>query len=103
MDEIFETATLIQTGKIERFPLILMGTDYWEPLLRFLRERMVAEKTIRPEDVERIVATDSPDEAMERILDAATGQFGLRWEPAPRPSRVLGEKSLPDQVRGAAR
>src|SRR5690606_35247673 len=46
MDEIFEAATLIQTGKIKDFPLILMGGDYWAPLLAFMRESMLAEGTI---------------------------------------------------------
>ena len=50
LDEIFETATQIQTGKIQQFPLVLMGRDYWEPLLGFMRERLVAEHTVEPED-----------------------------------------------------
>ena len=40
LDEVFETATLIQTGKIQQFPLVLMGRDYWAPLLAFLRDRL---------------------------------------------------------------
>jgi uncharacterized protein (TIGR00730 family) len=50
LDEIFETATLIQTGKIRNFPLVLIGTDYWEPLLAFMRDRLVAQRTVDPED-----------------------------------------------------
>src|SRR5574341_2426601 len=53
LDEIFETATLIQTRKISDFPLVLVGTDYWEPLLAFMRDRLVAERTIDPEDLGR--------------------------------------------------
>ena len=53
LDEIFECATLIQTGKIKHFPLVLMGTDYWQPLQDFLCHRMVPEKTILPADCDR--------------------------------------------------
>ncbi|HEX6900285.1 MAG TPA: TIGR00730 family Rossman fold protein [Thermoanaerobaculia bacterium] len=84
MDEIFECATLIQTGKIRNFPLILMGTDYWRPLQEFICHRMVGEGTILPADCERLLFTDSVDEAMERILSAATGEFGLVWKARPR-------------------
>jgi uncharacterized protein (TIGR00730 family) len=92
LDEVFETATLIQTGKIEQFPLVLMGTDYWQPIIAFLRERMVSEGTIGVEDVDRIVATDDPDHAMEVILTAATERFGLVWQPV-KPRWWLGERS----------
>ncbi len=50
LDEIFETATLIQTGKIQDFPLVLMGREYWQPLIDFFRDRLVAEGTIAHED-----------------------------------------------------
>jgi uncharacterized protein (TIGR00730 family) len=84
MDEVFECATLIQTGKIQDFPLVLMGTDYWQPLRDFLAHRMVPEKTILPADCGRILFTDSVDEAMDRVMKAATQDFGLLWEPKPR-------------------
>src|SRR5713226_2476283 len=54
LDEIFETATLIQTGKIQQFPLVLMGREYWRPLLDFMRERLLAQKMIDAIDLERI-------------------------------------------------
>jgi hypothetical protein len=96
MDEIFECATLIQTGKIQNFPLVLMGTDYWQPLHDFLCHRMVEEKTILPADCERILFTDSVDEAMDRILTAATKEFGLVWQAAPprSPRWYFGEGGL---------
>ncbi len=92
LDEIFECATLIQTGKIQNFPLVLMGTDYWQPLRDFLLHNMVAEETILPADCERILFTDSVDEAMDRIMMAATQEFGLHWEAAPR--WYLGEAAM---------
>jgi uncharacterized protein (TIGR00730 family) len=92
MDEVFECATLIQTGKIRNFPLVLMGTDYWQPLKEFICHRMVAEGTILPTDCERLLFTDSVDEAMDRIMSAATREFGLVWQPSPR--WYLGEAEM---------
>lgn len=92
MDEIFETATLIQTGKIHRFPLVLMGRDFWQPLLDFLQNRMVAEQTIDPEDLDRLCVTDSPEEAMRHITTTAVDRFGFQWAQRPRPRRLLGEE-----------
>jgi uncharacterized protein (TIGR00730 family) len=93
LDEVFEAATLIQTGKIRDFPVVLMGRDYWDPLVGFLRDTMLPAGTIAPQDVERLLVTDSPEEAGARILAAATSRFGLRWE--RRPSWILGEKGVP--------
>jgi hypothetical protein len=92
MDEIFECATLIQTAKIQSFPLILMGTEYWQPLRDFLARRMIPEGTILPSDLDRILFTDSPHEAMERIL-SMVGKFGLVWQPK-RPYAILGESAV---------
>ncbi|HVS00049.1 MAG TPA: TIGR00730 family Rossman fold protein [Thermoanaerobaculia bacterium] len=94
MDEIFECATLIQTGKIKNFPLVLMGVDYWRPLLDFLCHNMVQERTILPADCERIIATDSVDEAMTHIMKAVTGEFGFVWQPVQRPRWYFGESEM---------
>ena len=82
-DELFETLTLMQTGKIQNFAVVLMGTEYWEPLLRLLRETLVPAGTIDAADIDRICLTDSPKDAIEHIL-ATTGKWGLRFAPAPR-------------------
>jgi uncharacterized protein (TIGR00730 family) len=95
VDEIFETLTLIQTGKIRGFPLVLMGADYWNPLLAGIVQNMVRENTIAEGDQGLIFVTDSPEEAMQRIMTVVTGELGLRWEARPRPSKVLGESELP--------
>ena len=73
-----------------------MGTDYWQPLHDFLCHRMVPEKTILPADCERILFTDSVDEAMERILSAATRRVraGLAGRPAGSPRWYLGEGQI---------
>jgi uncharacterized protein (TIGR00730 family) len=91
MDEIFETATLIQTGKIQDFPIVIMGTEYWRPLVRFMREEMVGTGTIDAADVDRLILTDSPEEAVEVVRKAATDQFGV----ALKPKWFLGEERQP--------
>jgi uncharacterized protein (TIGR00730 family) len=83
LDEMFETATLIQTGKIQQFPLVLMGRDYWAPLLAFLRDRLASEGTIEPADAERLIVTDSPEEAVELITQTALNRFGLTYGTTP--------------------
>ena len=98
MDEIFETATLIQTGKIKNFPIVMMGIAYWKPL-RDLLAHMVAMRTIDPDDVERLVFTDSPDEAMDVINRLATAQFGLKPRPKAKRRWFLGERERPATSR----
>jgi hypothetical protein len=92
LDEIFETATLIQTRKIEDFPLVLMGTDYWGPLIDFLRARLLATGTIDAEDVDRLVVTDSPQQAIDCIRETATRRFRLTYGPHARRRWFLGER-----------
>ena len=68
MDEVFETLTLIQTGKMKSFPIVTLGTEYWEHLREFIRHTMINEGTISPEDLDLVSLTDSPDEAVEIIV-----------------------------------
>jgi uncharacterized protein (TIGR00730 family) len=96
MDEIFETVTLIQTGKIRDFPLVLMGVEFWSPLLELFDRSMLPEATISPLDVQRLLITDSPDEAMEHIRRSVTN-LGLVWQPRPR--WYLGEEGLAPAAR----
>lgn len=64
MDEFFEALTLVQTGKIQHFPIILMGTDYFGPLVEWLRKTMVRDKMISPTDPDLVYLTDDPEEAV---------------------------------------
>ena len=66
MDEVFETATLIQTGKMSEFPMVAMGTNYWAELIDFIQKAMLTEGTIRAGEVE-VHQTDSPADAVEYI------------------------------------
>ncbi|MCA1832430.1 MAG: TIGR00730 family Rossman fold protein [Actinomycetota bacterium] len=70
LDELFEAATLIQTGKVRHFPLILFGTDYWTGLKTWLAERPLAENKIAPIDMDLFSLTDDLGEAVE-IIDRA--------------------------------
>ncbi|HXO22411.1 MAG TPA: TIGR00730 family Rossman fold protein [Thermoanaerobaculia bacterium] len=101
MDEIFETATLIQTAKIRQFPLVLMGTDFWRPLLDFLGERMVREGTIAAADRQLLFTTDSVDEAVQHIL-ATVCEFGLVWQPK-EPRWYFGESAPPRRPAASAK
>jgi uncharacterized protein (TIGR00730 family) len=91
LDEIFEIATLVQTGKVSEFPIVLMGRDFWRPLLEFVRNRLVVEGTIDPGDAQRLQVTDSPEEAVDLIAAVAMRRFGLTYGPRARRRWYLGE------------
>ena len=91
LDELFEVATLIQTGKLEQFPVALMGVDYWKPLLDQLR-LMANEKTIDPHDLDSLIVSDSPGEVVSGVTDLAMKRFGLSYGPKCQPRWWLGER-----------
>ena len=69
MDELFEALTLVQTHKIQNFPVVLMGVDYWRGLLDWIRSTMIPAGTISPEDLDLLYVTDSIDAAVRHIFD----------------------------------
>jgi uncharacterized protein (TIGR00730 family) len=91
LDEIFETATLVQTGKIRDFPLVLVGSQFWRPLVEFLRRQLVAAATIDSVDAARLRLTDSPEGAVKIVTTTALEQFGLSCGPRLHPRWFLGE------------
>ncbi|MDP2327158.1 MAG: TIGR00730 family Rossman fold protein [Dehalococcoidia bacterium] len=91
MDEAFEVVTLEQTGKIRDFPLVLMGSSYWEPLVTFLRDPVLAQGMIDAADLDRFIVTDSPEEAANVIREAAIKRFGLAYRRMPHRRRFLFE------------
>lgn len=91
LDEIFEVATLVQTKKISQFPVVLVGTEYWRPLLELLR-RLVAEQTIDRADFDAVSITDSPEEAVRLVHDTVLKRFGLTYGPRIKPRWYLGER-----------
>jgi uncharacterized protein (TIGR00730 family) len=91
LDELFEVATLIQTGKIHDFPVVLLGTDYWAPLITFIRQSLLKHQAIHARDLDSILVTDSPSDATAFILKSATEKFGLRYR-RRKPNWILGER-----------
>lgn len=70
LDELFETLTLVQTGKVHNFPIVLFNTEYWEGMMRWIRETVLEYGAIGPNDVDLLMITDSVQEACEFIVDA---------------------------------
>ncbi|HEU5174025.1 MAG TPA: TIGR00730 family Rossman fold protein [Gemmatimonadaceae bacterium] len=70
LDEAFEALTLIQTGKISQFPVILMGRHYWAGLIRWLQSRVLGERKISPGDMDLMLLTDDPQEAANAVIAA---------------------------------
>ena len=70
LDELFEALTLIQTGKINQFPVILFGRHYWAGLVRWLSARAVGERKISPGDMDLVLLTDDPQEATDAVIAA---------------------------------
>jgi hypothetical protein len=68
LDELFEALTLIQTGKVWNFPVVLFGSDYWRGLLDWIRNRLMAERMVAPDDVDLLHVTDDPAETVRIIV-----------------------------------
>ena len=73
MDELFEALTLLATGKMTRFPIILVGSAYWNGLLAWLKETMLAEGNIGPEELDLFQVADDPAEILKIITTAHAG------------------------------
>jgi uncharacterized protein (TIGR00730 family) len=69
-DELFESLTLIQTGKVLHFPVVLVGEVYWAPLLEWVRRSALADGMVSPDDLALLTLTDEPQVAVETVLDA---------------------------------
>ncbi len=91
LDELFEIATLIQSHKMRDFPCIIIGRDYWQPLLDFLSGTLVHEGTIDQADFDRLIVTDSPEEAVTYIREAAIRKFGLHYVERSRQLPPVGK------------
>jgi uncharacterized protein (TIGR00730 family) len=78
LDELFEALTLIQTGKIYQFPVILFGRHYWAGLVRWISSRMAAEGKISQGDLDLVLMTDDPMEAAQAVIDAHEAQTAER-------------------------
>ncbi|MGE5686925.1 MAG: TIGR00730 family Rossman fold protein [Gemmatimonadota bacterium] len=85
LDELFEALTLIQTGKVKHFPVILFGRRYWSGMVDWLRETVAAERKINPEDLDLFRLTDDPAEAVQIVIAARDGQPLRKRKEQPRP------------------
>jgi uncharacterized protein (TIGR00730 family) len=70
LDELFEALTLIQTGKVEHFPVVLYGKAYWNGLLQWIRDKPLYEEKVSPEDLDLLTITDDVETACRAIVDA---------------------------------
>jgi uncharacterized protein (TIGR00730 family) len=96
IDELAEALTLIQTHKINNFPIVVMGTDYWRDLLQMFK-KMAEEGMINRSDLDLIFATDSVEDAITHIREKAITPFGLKLV-VRRNLSWLGERGLPARV-----
>ena len=78
LDELFEALTLEQTDKINNFPIVLFGREYWRGLLDWMRETLVGNKTIQAEDLNLLYVTDDPEEVVAAIKSSVENQFYLK-------------------------
>ena len=113
IDELFEALTLVQTGKVTTFPIILVGTGYWAGLIDWLRATMGADGKISPEDLDLIQVTDDADEVLailrraERLRTAGPRRTSMRpatcgWPTGPdlRVGRSVAGSARAHSVRG---
>jgi uncharacterized protein (TIGR00730 family) len=94
LDELFEVAMLIQTGKMKGFPIVLMGKNYWTGLLKFLEDPLFTLGAIDSQDLKQFRITDSTAEAIKWIREAAIYKFGFKPSPKPSPKKFLFERTL---------
>ena len=78
LDELFESVTLVQTGKIEHFPIVLFGSDYWGGLLAWLRDRVAAEANIGAADLDLLPVTDDVDGTVELMVESRRRELEAR-------------------------
>jgi uncharacterized protein (TIGR00730 family) len=98
MDELFEICTLVQTGKVLGFPIVLSGVDFWKPLIQFLQDKMVREGTVDQVDIDRFIISDSPTEIARQVGEIAMQTFGLK-RGAMKPQWWMMESSIGRFIR----
>ena len=100
MDELFESLTLIQTGKVRNFPVVLFGREYWQGLLDWLQDTMLGDGKIKKEDLEMLVVTDTPEEAVRTIVDCYEKSCA-RAEQKSEAARIAGGGMRRDRAERA--
>ncbi|MBA3586545.1 MAG: TIGR00730 family Rossman fold protein [Chloroflexi bacterium] len=97
LDELFEALTLIQTGKVEHFPVVLYGKDYWEGMLQWIRDKPLYEEKVSPEDLDLLTITSDIDEACEAMTRHRDSRGQERKETA---SRQATKAAVTDAAKG---
>lgn len=98
MDELFEATTLIQTGKVKNFPIILFSSSYWQGLIDWLRSTMAAQGKIKEEDLDLLIMSDSPQEVRDiicRSVEDASWRTQIEERARTSTQRVFGANSTP--------
>ena len=85
LDELFEAVTLVQTGKIHRFPVVLYGADYWAGLVDWVRDQLETDARISPGDIDILQVADTPEEACRMVVDCVRGNCGHPGHQQPGP------------------
>lgn len=93
LDEFFEVATLIQTGKMQGFPIVLVGVSYWKGLMDFLSGPVYSTGSIGQTDLAMLKVTDNPEEALNWITKAVIGKYGLQYKKVQKAYWFFGEKA----------
>ena len=91
LDELFEAMVLVQTGKVTSFPIVLVGSRFWGPLADWLRNTLIVEGMISPEDMDLIQITDTAEEAVDLVL------AGLRGDTQERRGGMFGSAPEEDE------
>jgi uncharacterized protein (TIGR00730 family) len=111
MDELFEALTLVQTGKIRNFPIVLIGKQYWTGLIEWIRATMLPEGKISPDDLKLLVITDSVDEACELVTacyreqcwDVRRAAAAHELADAPQPLPARPDRAASSEQRAVSR
>jgi uncharacterized protein (TIGR00730 family) len=101
LDELFEALTLIQTGKVEHFPVVLYGKDYWNGLLQWIRDKPLYEEKVSPQDLDLLIITDDVATACQAIVDARSDREAREERRSEeRASQRATEQAVQDAARG---
>ena len=84
LDEMFEALTLIQTGKVRNFPVVLFGSDHWKGLLDWISERLIAEGLVSPDDEKLLFVTDDPGAAVKLVVECYEERCAQETAAEPR-------------------
>jgi uncharacterized protein (TIGR00730 family) len=103
LDELFESLTLIQTGKVEHFPIVLYGKEYWNGLLKWIRERPLYEEKISPEDLDLLTVTDDVDTACNAILQSRRNREAREQRRSDEKASVRATAEARQEAAGGTR